>query len=178
MFQASFKSAAINHISKKTHMSHLALALQYVPAGPRCSLDRSPKSRPSLSEFICLSILALTFSQLFPRAARFSRVDGRDDWRHYRAAPTSLQPKQSTHTPLSEWQLHAKIRAHTHTRPFVRTHTHKHAQVGDVKLDAKQRGCLISIIIICRGTLNSCCEQDTSRTVQKKLKIFCTRNEI
>lgn len=62
-----------------------------------CSFDRLPKSRPSLSEFICLSILALTFSQLFPRAARFSNVDGRDDWRHYRAAPTSLQPKQSTH---------------------------------------------------------------------------------
>lgn len=55
-----------------------------------------PKVTP-LSEFICLSILALTFSQLFPRAARFSCVDRRDDWRHYRAAPTAPQPKQSTH---------------------------------------------------------------------------------
>lgn len=57
-----------------------------------------------LSEFICLSILALTFSQLFPRAARFSRVDRRDDWRHYRAVPTAPQPKQSTHSSAhSRW---------------------------------------------------------------------------
>lgn len=70
-------------------------------------------------------------------------------------------------------------KTHTHTRARARTDTHtEYTQVGDVKLDAKQWGCLISIIIIHSGTLNSYYEQDTSCTVQKKKSLLCEERKL
>ena len=91
------------------------------------ALTDCPKVAP-LSEFICLSILALTFSQLFPRAARFSRVDRRDDWRHYRGtdSPAAKTESSDTHT-----NARASVRVHTHTH----THTHRECIV-DWRADA------------------------------------------
>lgn len=104
------------------------------------ALTDCPKVAP-LSEFICLSILALTFSQLFPRAARFSHVDRRDDWRHYRAAPTAPQPKQSTHKNAHTlmWMTGAHI---THTLSLGHT-----SQRYEIRRSDNYPG-LISIIMI------------------------------
>lgn len=113
------------------------------------ALTDCPKVAP-LSEFICLSILAFTFSQLFPRAARFSRVDRRDDWRHYRAAPTAPQPKQSTHknTHIFMW-LTGTHTGPTRTCTFICAH----------KLETQNNlGVLICIIIwftLCTGSIKS-----------------------
>lgn len=112
------------------------------------ALTDCPKVAP-LSEFICLSILALTFSQLFPRAARFSRVDRRDDWRHYRAAPTARQPKQGTHNNAHTlmWMTGASVCTHTHS--IVHT-----SQRYEIRWPNNYPG-LISIIMIYTGSSKS-----------------------
>lgn len=112
---------------------HISISLWSGAHSPYLTVALTDRRKVSLlSEFICLSILALTFSELFPRAARFSRVDRKDDWRHYRAAPTAPQPIQSTHRT-------AHTDADDSSTQGAGAHTSSHARQSEICIQAPKQ---------------------------------------